>query len=495
MPVTLPLIDMVAEKNKKTAAAGPVAKGAELALLSCCLQDPMLVFSQCQALGVSGEWFVSYNCQMAWEAMVEIRATGMDIDVITLTQFLASEECFKDDATEFVKDVNELLETHTHWRHYFKILQAMYSQRLAIRYANELNESLENPIKTVDELTERMQGPLTRLSRISLSEEGRRLKQVANEFVEATERQIKGVILEEDTARVIVFPIDGANEKLYPFNPDRRDNLVIIGGRPGQGKTALAVQTVLKNLENGKICVCFWLETEIEDALSQMASQKAGIDLLRVQDGWDEIKKEAGGHAKIALYFETLKWLRDRCEDTLWMFSDIFDLQSIEARWNEVLAKTGRIDLGVIDHCHLVEFKSDVPMNKVEKLEEISRRAKLMPKAARCVMLLLCQLNRVGAEGPTLETLRGSGSLEQDADRVIFVWRPYLDSNGNEQKDRKVYEQRIIQAKMKNGPRRYIKVGFEAAHTHFKDLAQFVDGDAKRGRPRKDQEHNLGEEF
>jgi len=488
------------ENKKNYEAAGKqglgYSKEAERALICCCVLSPGEVLSVCRARGVEPEWFWRGENQVAFEVLCEIEDAGMEVDQVVVTRFLVKRYDSAADAAIFVTDICDTVETHAHWQHYFKIIECLYNHRQAIRVTRDLLHNLEQPITTFEELSDIVQDPVTKLSSISLSEEGRRLYDVADEFLQYTRRLIAGKKEDADTSRMIYWGIKGADERLYPFNPDRRDNLIIIGGRPGHGKTALANQIVYANLRLGKICVCFCLETEVEDMLSQMAAQKAGINLLRAQEeGWRPIIDEPGGEVKVAVYDETLEWLRDCCEKTLWIFADDYELHKIEARWKEVMSKTGRIDLGVIDHCHLVECSGKLPMNRLEQLETISRRSKILPKKGKCVMLLLCQLNRVGADGPTLETLRGSGSLEQDADRVIFTWRPHNDSNGNEQKDRAIYEQQLIQAKMKNGPRRYIKVGFEAICTRFMDMDGYVQGERKRGRPRKDEQADLGTQF
>jgi len=497
-------------ENKKNDAAAVVKSGpmiaskqgpgfsyaSEFALLTSCMLAPGEVLSACRARGVEAKWFYSAQGQTVWETMVEMDTVGMEIDEVTLIRFLVKKNNDASGSALLVNQMCSTIETHAFWESYFKIVETMYLHRYAKRQAQKLLEGLQAPINTFPELAEILQGPVTELSGISISEEARRLYDVADEFLTTTRRLIAGQKEEIDTKRMIYWGIKGADERLYPFNPNRRDNLIIIAGRPGHGKTALASQIVYTNLRQGKICVCFCLETEIEDMLSQMAAQHAGINLLRAQEeGWRAIIDEPGGGPKVKLYDETLEWLRDCCEKTLWIFADDYELYAIEARWKEVMSKTGRIDLGVIDHCHLVECTSKPPMTRLEQLEKISRRSKILPKSGRCVMLLLCQMNRAGASDPTLEALRGSGSLEQDADRVIFVTRPHNDSNGNEQKNRAIYEQRLVQAKMKNGPKLYIKVGFEAICTRFKDMDGFVQGDKKRGRNKKDEPVNYGTQY
>jgi len=479
----------------------PFFDDAEKALLRCCLfeEQGSTVLARCVARGVTADWFYTSDHQCFWIAMNHVVNSGIALTEITLSQCLHSTKAKL--TWEIGPLLNELLnivETPAHVHNYLNIVQQHWMHRNALREAQLLLETLKQPVDSIAELTTIIQAPITRLSQLSLTEDGDSLKKIAAELIERTQREIDGEILEEDRARWIYTGLPGVDERFYPLNPDSRDNLIVIAATPSTGKSALANQIMFHNLQAGKICFQCTLETSRQDVLKQMAAQHVGIDLRAAEDegGWAKIAGEDGGRQKIALYQQTLQWLHDRCEETLFIFEDARELSVIAARFREVLAKTGRIDLGITDHCHLVEVSDEKNMQTHEKLGKISATHKALAKDNRMVWILICQLNRdIPESGPVLGNLRASGDLEANADRAWLLHRPRVDANGNTQGEKRaVFETEINQAKFKNGPKRRGKLGFRAAYTRFQDLSGFVEGTSKRGRNPGDQK-NLGEKF
>lgn len=471
-------------------------KQAEKALICCCVLSPADVLTFCVSRNVGIQWFHNADLQLFWLAMTDCLERGIDLDEVTLCKALATRAPGRDLHSSFMNEVMNAVETHAHWRAFFNIIECAMNQRCAIREAERLLEALKVPAKDLSELREMIQGPITVLSEISLSEDGQSLVQVATELCDSTRKQIAGESDAIDTSRLIYTGIKGVDDRFRPLNPDRRDNSIIIAGRTSEGKSALARQICSVTLQREKIVVDFCLETSRADSLRQMASQEARVDLILADESWDKVRQESGGEKNVQSYMDWLEWFRDACEKTYFCFEDDFALNAIEARIREVISKTGRIDLIIIDYCQLVQVEESPPLPREQQIAKISRTCKRIAKQNNCVLLLLAQLNRdVSADGPTLRNLRESGSLEQDADRVWFTCRPEKDKAGNKQEHRKVYHHKLIQAKMRNGPKGYNWTAFNAPFTRFDDLSHFVEGDAEPGRPRKDEKRADGKNF
>ena len=142
----------------------------------------------------------------------------------------------------------------------------------------------------------------------------------------------------------------------------------------------------------------------------------------------------------------------------------------------------------VVDYLQLVEVE-DIKMPRELQISTITRRLANLAKEIGCVALVACQVNRDWnvKEGPKLKNLRESGSIEQHASRVIFTWRPEKDMNKTEQKVRNDYQQQLIQAKHRDGPKGYSWVVFHAPYTKFQD----VPPPGSRGRPKKEVQQEI----
>jgi len=429
--------------------------------------------------GVLAEWFYVGKHRVVWQAIERLVARDAGVDIITVqTELVAMDELDVVGGMSGLMELESLVEVDAYWRSYINTLQARYIQRRTIHYARALLDGAMEPANTIDSVRERIQKPLTELNALSLSERFESLKEVAVNLVEKETRRIAGEELEEDRSRLIYTGIETIDENFGVLNPDARDNLIVIAARPSVGKSASGTQVLFNNLERNKTCVMFCLETTREDVLKQMAAREAGIDLRK---DFKYIAAQADGPRRIESYQRYLGWLRDICDERLFLFEDDMELDAILARIREVESRTGRIDLIVVDYLQLVEV-SDGNMNREQQVARVSRQFKQISKRLKCVLLLLAQLNRdIDASGPKLNNLRESGAIEQDADRVWFHFRPEKDANGTKQDVRDTYQQKLIQAKMRNGPKCWTWLLFKAPFTRFSAAPKA----GVRGRPPK----------
>ncbi|MDZ4720500.1 MAG: replicative DNA helicase [Roseiflexaceae bacterium] len=239
----------------------------------------------------------------------------------------------------------------------------------------------------------------------------------------------------------------------------QRSDLIILAARPGVGKTSLAMSLAynVATMHQGTVAI-FSLEMGREQLVQRLLAMDTKIDSHRLRlgnipDHELRIVMEAMGRlASIPIYIE------DSAGVT------IMDVRSKARR----LQSQAGIDLIVIDYLQLMQGRrSD---NRVQEVSEISRGLKALARELNVPVLALSQLSRA-VEGrtshiPMLSDLRESGSIEQDADIVMFIYREELYDQNTDKKG--IAEVHI--AKHRNGPVGVVPMRFEAATTRFADL-------------------------
>lgn len=243
----------------------------------------------------------------------------------------------------------------------------------------------------------------------------------------------------------------------------QKSDLVILAARPSVGKTSLALSLAHNSAMKFKRSVAvFSLEMSKEQLVQRLLSMDAGIDQQRLRTGWIEDDE----WERIILAMEHLS------EATIWI-DDTASISTLEVRSKarRLQAEHG-IDLIIVDYLQLMQAtvggkRND---NRVQEVSEISRSLKGLARELDVPILALAQLSRTvesrQSKVPQLSDLRESGSIEQDADVVMFIYR---DDVYNPETDRKNIAD-IIVAKHRNGPVGEISLFFQSSQTRFCDL-------------------------
>ena len=252
----------------------------------------------------------------------------------------------------------------------------------------------------------------------------------------------------------------------------QRSNLVILGARPSLGKSALALNICLNAAKNGSTSGVFSLEMSREELALRILSSEAGIDSHRLKLGLLTYAEEQ----KLIDYIGQLSDLPVYIDDT--PFQGLVEMRSKARR----LALEQGLDLLVVDYLQLVEGRSGQSNNRVQEIGEISRSLKGLARDLNVSLVTCSQLNRLvtnrPGHRPQLSDLRDSGSIEQDADVVIFIHREdaYTTEDEWERQNpgtpypRNVAD--IIVAKHRNGPTGSIQLLFRDNLVRFDSLAR-----------------------
>ncbi|MBE6447511.1 MAG: replicative DNA helicase [Alphaproteobacteria bacterium] len=278
------------------------------------------------------------------------------------------------------------------------------------------------------------------------------------------------------------------NKKLGGLN---RSDLIILAGRPSMGKTALATNIAFKvALENllgregsGKVAF-FSLEMSAEQLVTRILSQECMIASERIRKG--EIKDD--DFARLVSTAKKLQSIPLYIEDTPAM-----TVAALRTRARKLKRQKG-LDLIIIDYLQLLMGSSDKRNdNRVQEISEITRSLKSLAKELDIPVIALSQLSRAvevrDDKRPQLADLRESGSIEQDADVVMFVYReeyylermkPAEDSTELQKWQNKMQsahnKAEVIIAKQRHGPIGTVELFFDGQYTKFDNLAEDRQG-------------------
>ncbi len=277
------------------------------------------------------------------------------------------------------------------------------------------------------------------------------------------------------------------DDKLVALRPG---GLYVLAARPGAGKTSLAlnlVGNIARRPELAQGVLFFSLEVDRIDLVKKLLSAESGIDFRAIETGLLEPAQQ-----------EALYGAAQRFKDWRLDLMDVSDLnvsglRSVVKR--RMLESEGKLKLVVIDYLQLLGGTRH-DMNEYEKVSEISRVLKVLARELRIPVLALSQMSRDSEKGvqttprePRLSDLRGSGTIEQDADAVIFIHRVDQPQDGQDTPCRKM---KVVIAKNRFGPTGSVPMHFFPAKMLFKQAAreEFVDEDdsfdgAKPSRPQR----------
>lgn len=241
----------------------------------------------------------------------------------------------------------------------------------------------------------------------------------------------------------------------------QKGDMVLIAARPSMGKTTFALNLAEHAaLRSGKSVAIFSLEMSKEQLAYKLLCSQAHVDMLRLRTGnlddkdWENIAKASGPLASAKIFID----------DTAGM-----SVMEMRSKCRRLKIEQG-IDLILIDYLQLMSGSKGGSDSRQQEVSEISRSIKALAKEMQCPVIALSQLSRAPEQRtdhrPMLSDLRESGSIEQDADLVMFLYRDeYYDK---ETEDKNVAE--CIIAKQRNGPTGTVKLAWLGQFSKFGNL-------------------------
>ena len=418
-----------------------------------------------------------------YEVIENLNNKGMIANPITLKNFFEKDNMLNEvGGTEYLVKLTRFSGSVKQAIDYAKIIHEMYLRRELVQISDKLSndtfnanaqeQNAENIIESAEK------------SLFDLAERGS-FTQSFLKFNQALDQTIEMATLAMKNDQGIVGVPTGLTDLDEKLGGLHRSDLIILAGRPSMGKTALATniaynaaQHVLKRQEKSSIAF-FSLEMSSEQLSTRILSEQARIKS-------DDIRRGKVTEEEINRYIETSRNIYN-----LPLFIDETPAITIATLSNRArrIKRLFGLNLIVVDYIQLMRSSSNKNEGRVQEISEITQGLKALAKELSVPVLALSQLSRAVEQRddkqPQLADLRESGSIEQDADVVMFVYReayylerkqPKLGSIEHAEWQSKMNDVNgladIILGKQRHGPTGTVKVEFEGIYTKFKDLTR-----------------------
>ena len=418
-----------------------------------------------------------------FEVIESLNNKGMIANPITLKNFFEKDNILDEvGGTEYLVKLTRFSGSVKQAADYAKIIHEMYLRRELIQISNNLSvETLKTNAQeqTAEKIIESAEKSL-----FDLAERGT-FSQSFLKFNQALDQTIEMATQAMQNDQGIVGVPTGLSELDNKLGGLHKSDLIILAGRPSMGKTALATniaynaaQNILKRDEKSSVAF-FSLEMSSEQLSTRILSEQARIKS-------DDIRRGRVSEEEINRYIETSRNIYD-----LPLYIDETPAITISTLSNRArrIKRLFGLSLIVVDYVQLMRSNSNKNDNRVQEISEITQGLKALAKELSVPVLALSQLSRAVEQRddkqPQLADLRESGSIEQDADVVMFVYReeyylerkqPKLGSIEHAEWQSKMNDVNgladIILGKQRHGPTGTVKVEFEGIYTKFKDLTK-----------------------
>ena len=431
----------------------PCSITAERALLGSILFDPNAITEIATTIGAD-DFYVKEHKQI-YLAMRELFDASQEIDPVTLIDALVHRGVYeKTGGEEYIRTLLDATPSAQNIADYTRIVKEESIRRRIIEVCAEISDLSYSDQEGVAQVLDLAQ---SRFTEIAQGRDTRGFRHI-NDVLRDVMAKLHLLQTDKDAARGTPTGFAGVDKLLVGMG---ESDLVLVGARPGMGKTAFALN-VATNVALGtgkKVCI-FSLEMGAEQLASRMIASEALVDSYRLRSGQldgDEWKKIADATMRLS------------ATDILIDDTSGITVTAMKAK----LRRVENLGLVVIDYLGLMESEQHYD-NRALEVSVISRGLKLMAKELRVPILCCAQLSR-GPEGrtdkrPQLSDLRDSGAIEQDADVVMFLYREeyYNTSRDPDQKDGNIAE--IIVQKNRHGSTGNIKMAWLPAYTKFRTI-------------------------
>lgn len=437
----------------------PVNYDAEQSILGCVLIDADCM-EECVA-EINADYFYFPQHRAIFGAMMLMYSKSRAIDPVIIVDTLTKTGQYDTSGgREYLLQLQQAVPSAVNISEYIKIVKEQYYLRTLIDISNEIIgqassgeaeasvilDNAEQLIYNVRQGKEK-NGP-TKISEVIVNDVYNKLAQITGEDKE----KYKGI---PSGFSMLDKYLTGLN----------KSDLILIGARPAMGKTSFALN-LAQNISMGarKKCIVFSLEMTKEQLAERLLSAQAGVESQKLKTGeltndeWVRLGNAAGQFNDVELYLD----------DT-----SSITVPEIKSR----IRRMKNVDAIIIDYLGLISSASKKE-NRVQEVSEITRQLKMMAKDLNIPVICCAQLSR-GTEGhgknhkPQLADLRESGSIEQDADIVLFLYREDYYRNDvaeDKQDDIDANKTELIVAKNRHGATGSIEMTFDKEFTRFRSI-------------------------
>lgn len=440
----------------------PQAIDVEEAVLGAMLLEPSCVDEAMEELNAS--CFYDPKHKMIFEAMSSLVNEHVSVDIITVSNKLKEKGNLEAVGGAVVlANLSEKVGSAAHIEYYIKILKQKTIQRDLITASYDiLRDSYDDSIK-VDELIDKAQTKVFNAIQSNVRKEVQDIGSVINSAMSDIEKM-------QDNTGLNGVPSGFVSIDRITMGWQKSD-LIILAARPSVGKTAFSLNLARNAAVDHHMPVAFFsLEMSAIQLAKRLMTTESGLSPDKIKGGvkleqfeWEQLEYKLKALTKAPLYID-----------------DTPGLQLMEFRTKaKNLVKNKQVRLIIVDYLQLMQGPSELKGMREQEVAAISRTLKATAKELEVPIIALSQLSRQavqrqgGGGKPQLSDLRESGSIEQDADMVLFIHRPdYIGLSDNPEDKEKT---QIIIAKHRNGETCDIDMLFKSEQVKFIELDDALD--------------------
>ncbi len=432
----------------------PTAPEAERSVLGCLLLDKDAILKIADFIEATD--FYHDHHRFIFEAIIDLFHKSEPVDIVTVaTKLQAQEKLELIGGPEYLAELQNEVPLSTHIFQYAQIVKHRSTLRSLIKAGNEITALGYNAEKSIQELLEEAEKRVFSISKTFLKNRFVPIKDILTasyeRFCEINENP---ELANKDRISTSFPNLD--NKLNGGFNVS---DLIIIAARPSMGKTALALAITIKAavLQNKKIGIIS-LEMSKEQVVERMLCSQLEVDSWKLHKG----KLEDSDFDRMGPVMDQLSSASIFIDDA--MGNSIVELRAKARR----LQMEHGLDLLMVDYLQLMSGQN--PMNRVQEISEISRSLKELARELHIPVVALSQLSRSVEsrpdKRPILSDLRDSGSIEQDADVVMMLYRDDYYNPDTEVPD----EMEINVIKHRNGAIGRTYLHFDRSKMKFEDI-------------------------
>jgi replicative DNA helicase len=456
--------DVISFVDKAKLRIPPHALEAEMALLGSIMLRPDAIYEVVDIVGVHSFYFDKHA--RVFETMLELFGKHQPIDLLSLSTRLKEKEMLERvGGSTFLSELTTIVPSSANIKHYAEIVMKKHIMRqlidaseflshLGFDEAGEIEEILDNAEKKIFDITQHFAG-------------GTRFQDLTPLLHEAFERFEK-LSSAEHELRGVPTGFKSLDDILGGF---QKSDLVILAARPSVGKTALALDIARKTAVEYKTPVgVFSLEMSADQLVDRIVAAQSRTDASVIRKG---VRAQAGSWRD-----DVFKNIRDALDDLSRTPIYIDDqpgntILKMRSAARKLKMEKG-LELLVVDYLQLMApTQTRASDSMVQQVTEISRSLKHLARELNIPVIALSQLSRaVETRGgkPKLSDLRDSGSIEQDADLVMFIHAEQEDLKDESGRSKEIQRKELIIAKHRNGPLGTVTLDYHTRYNTFVEI-------------------------
>ena len=435
----------------------PFSMPAEQSLLGAILIDPASITQVADLLN-SEDFYLEEHKQI-YLAMQELFMANSEIDVVTLIDMLVTKGIYnKSGGEDYIRTLTDAVPDALNIKDYARIVKEKSVLRQLISACSEISEAAYSEQESVVDIIDHAENLIFNIAQGRDTKGFRHIKDVLGDVY----AHLHDLNTNKEATQGTQTGFSALDRVLAGLG---KSDLVLVGARPGMGKTSFALNIATNVAKQTKKAVCiFSLEMSADQLVNRVLSSEALVNSYSLRTGelapadWENLARAAGELAGCDILID----------DTSGM-----TVTAMKAK----LRRVKNLGMVIIDYLGLMTGDKHTD-NRVQEVSEISRSLKIMAKELMVPIVCCAQLSR-GPESrtdkkPMLSDLRDSGAIEQDADTVIFLYRSeYYKTDDAAGQDTSIAE--VIIAKNRHGSTGTVNMGWNGQFTKFVTIADDRD--------------------